>query len=117
MGLAWSRELVYALPVARSIVLGVILAAALAGSAVRAEQTIEILTPPEEQHIEVLSPGDDAGPGVDAVAIDAGRVQDVGVQEPPSPTAKAASTAGKVVLSVASAVVSLAAMAATLLLL
>jgi len=78
------------------------------------EQRIVPLNPPEEQRVERLGHPDDVAQ-VNAVDITAD--QAIAPAIPPSPAAKAASTAGKVVLSVAAAGVALGAMAASLLLL
>jgi hypothetical protein len=92
--------------------LAVVSFGATPGAAV--EQNIVALTPPDEQRIEVITPADDQQ-GVDAV--DDAATQTVAAHEPPSPSAKAASTAGKFVLGVASAGLALGVMAASLLLL
>lgn len=70
------------------------------------------LTPPEEQRVEYIGTPDD-GSQVQAVA--AADTQGVSPAVPPTASEKAASTAGKIVLSVAVTGVSLAAMAASLL--
>jgi hypothetical protein len=90
-----------------------VIAVGLAAAPVRGvEQRIEVLNPPEEQRVEqIVAPGDD-GQVQGLAAVDP---QAVDPAEPPSPAAKAASVAGKVVLSVAVTGVSLAAMAASLL--
>ena len=75
------------------------------------EQTITPLTPPSEQRIERL--GGDGGQNVGAIAS-AEDIQRIDAPEPPSPTAKKASTVGKFVLGVTAAGISLGAMAASL---
>lgn len=94
------------------LVLGV-LGVTLAAAPVRGvEQRIVPLTPSEEQRVVPI--GDpDAVAQVDA--LDPAASQDVAPAVPPSAAAKAASTAGKVVLSVAAAGLALGAMAASLL--
>jgi hypothetical protein len=98
-----------------SIALALLVAGVLAqGAPVAAnEQAVEILTPPAEQRIHAL----DAGGQVQRVEVVGGGEQSVAAHEPPSPSAKAASRAGKFVLGVASAALALGAMAASLLLL
>src|SRR5262249_40115484 len=81
------------------------------GFAAGVEQTITPITPPVEQRIERL--GGDGGQRVDALAS-ADDAQRVDVPGPPTATQKAASTAGKFVVGVAAAGISVAAMAATL---
>jgi hypothetical protein len=75
------------------------------------EQTVEAIVPPGEQQVEPIAPRQDQA--VDGVQRTG--EQAVAPLEPPSPAAKAASTAGKVVTGVAAAAVSLGAMAAMLL--
>jgi|SRR5262249_336982 len=98
----------------RAFLLG--LAMLLLGSRVgfSTEQTVEPIVPRGEQVVQPVASSREQvvermGTGTDE--------QQVGVQEPPSAVAKAASTAGKVVTGVAAAGVSLGAMAAMLLLL
>lgn len=92
-----------------------VLAALLAGAGwvAATEQTIEPLTPPVDQRVERL--GGDVDQQVIPVAP--GDEQRIGAHEPPSPSAKTASTVGKFVLGVTAAVVALGAMAASLILL
>jgi hypothetical protein len=99
-----------------SLVLALVVAGALAGASRGAaeEQTIQALTPPDEQRIEVISAPDDSQY---VEPVDGSGTQTIAAHEPPSPTAKAASTAGKFLLGVASAGVALGVMAASLLLL
>ena len=59
------------------------------------EQTIEVLTPPAEQRVEAVGGTENLQ---QVATVDEGEAQRVGPQVPPSPTAKAASTVGKVVL-------------------
>jgi hypothetical protein len=87
---------------------GIVLGARTLGAT---EQTITPLTPPDEQRIERL--GGESGQNVEAIAS-ADDTQRIDVPVPPSPTAKKASTAGKFVLGVAAAGISLGAMAASL---
>jgi hypothetical protein len=75
------------------------------------EQTVVPIQTDTQQHVEVI--GQDSSEHVDAV--EPGRAQTVDVAEPPSPAAKAASTAGKVVLGLVGAGVGIGAMLATLL--
>lgn len=78
------------------------------------EQAIQDLAPAVEQRIEVISAGEDD----QRVEIVSGAPeQTVGEHVPPTPSEKAASTAGKFMLGVASAGVALGVMAASLLLL
>ena len=104
--------MVYALGVSRSIILAVLLTAAIARSEPVVEQTIEPLTPAQEQRVEAIGSGDDLA-RVDPV--DADTAQDIVSQEPPNPAQKAASTVAKVLLSVASAAIAVGAMVASLL--
>jgi len=97
----------------RAFLLG--LAMLLLGSRVgfSTEQTVEPIVPRGEQVVRPL-----ASSGEQVVErMGTTEEQQVGVQEPPSAAAKAASTAAKVVTGVAAAGVSLGAMAAMLLLL
>ncbi len=116
MGLASAGRLVYLRAVRASIAFVVVLAATTcAVSVARAsEQTITPLTPGYEQRIERLG-GDDGTQQVEAV--DESRIQAIGPQDPPSPTVKAASTAGKFTLGVLAAVISVGATVASLMLL
>ena len=98
--------------VAVAFVLAGLLSGAAPGAAV--EQNIVALTPPDEQRIEVITPAADQQ-GVEQ--IDGSHTQTIAAHEPPSPTTKAASTAGKFLLGVASAGLALGVMAASLLLL
>jgi hypothetical protein len=85
---------------------------ALAAAPVRGtEQRIVPLNPPEEQRVERIGGADDVA---HVESVDGAADQDVAPAIPPSQTAKAASTAGKVVLSVAAAGLALGAMAASL---
>src|SRR5262249_44680186 len=98
----------------RTFPLALVFAGVVASSVALAdEQRIEQLAPPVEQRVEAIGPGSGESDvqGVEVVAD-----QNVGVQEPPSASQKAASTVGKVVLSVLAAGISLGAMAASLLL-
>lgn len=106
--------MVYADRVRHSILLACLLVAGIAGAVAGGEQTIEQLAPAQEQRVEAIGQADDLA-RVDPVDPAAG--QDVVPNEPPGPIQKAASTAGKVVLSVASAALALGVMAASLLLL
>jgi hypothetical protein len=114
MGLASAARLVYLLGVRTSSLLTVLLAGAtLAVAPARAtEQTITVLTPPHEQRVEAVGGTEDLQ-RVDAVAE--GQLQPVAAQEAPSPAAKAASTAGKVVLGVSAAAVAVGFTVASLL--
>jgi hypothetical protein len=75
------------------------------------EQTVVPIQTDTQQHVEVI--GQDSSEHVDAV--DPGRTQTVDAPEPPSAAAKAASTAGKVVLGVVGAAVGIGFMIASLL--
>ena len=97
----------------RVLPLALVLAGIVVTAAV-AEQRIEQLTPPVEQRVEAVGAG--AGEA-DVRGVEQVVSQDVGVQEPPTASQKAASTAGKVVLSILAAGISLGAMAASMLLL
>lgn len=76
------------------------------------EQSITVLTPPEEQRIEVLNSGQG---GQNVQGVDSGAVQGVYENEIPSEAGRTANTVGKVALSVTAAAVSLGVMAASLL--
>jgi hypothetical protein len=106
--------LVYADRVRHSILLACLLAVGMAAPALGTEQTIEQLAPPQEQRVEPVGQADGLA-RVDPVAPTAG--QDVAPHVPPGPAEKAASRAGKVVLSIASAALALGVMVASLLLL
>jgi hypothetical protein len=84
----------------------------MTASALADEQRIDQLAPAVEQRVEAVGAGDREAnvQGVEQIAS-----QDVGVQEPPSTSQKAASTAGKVAVSILAAGISLGAMAASLL--
>jgi hypothetical protein len=116
MGLASAARLVYLRAVRASLLLTVLLAGAtlVVAPARAAEQTIEVLTPPGEQRVEALGGTEDLQ---NVVAVDEGEAQRVGEQVPPSPSAKAASRAGKFGLGVVAFVVSVGATVASLLLL
>ncbi len=77
------------------------------------EQAIVPLTPAQEQQVVPIGP---AG-GQVVQGATASQEQAIGPKDPPSESEKAASTAGKVTIGVLAAVVSMAAMAAQLLLL
>ena len=93
------------------LVLGVVGVVLAAGSVRGDEQRIQQLNPAVEQRVEPVGNPDGLA-GVQGVEVIAD--QNVAPAVPPSPAAKAASTAGKVVLSVAAAGVALGAMAASL---
>lgn len=76
------------------------------------EQTIEVLTPPHEQRVEAVGGTEDLQ---HVAAVDETEAQRVAASEPPSPSAKAASTAGKIVLGVTAAAVAVGATVASLL--
>jgi len=78
------------------------------------EQTIVPLTPPEEQRVEMIGGGDY---DEQVRGVDTQQVATVEPHVPPSPAAKAASTAAKGALGVMAAGVALGVMAASLLLL
>lgn len=97
-----------------SIAAPFVLAGLLLGSlgfAASDEQTITPLTPPVEQRIVPIGGG---GQRIAAIPP-ADDTQRIDVPQPPTPSQKAASTAGKFVVGVAAAGISVAAMAATLL--
>ena len=93
--------------------LAVMLAARM-GAAVDREQTIEPLTPPNEQDVQAIGPAAEQGEqGVQGVEqIDE---QQVNAQEPASDAARVATKVGNVAIGVTAAAVSLAATAAMLL--
>ena len=98
-------------PGVRSIVVALVLLGVPASPPVRAtEQTVVPLSPGTEQDVRPIGGDTQRVEPVEQVAS-----QTVDAPEPPTPTAKAASTAGKVVLSVMAAVVSVGVMAASLL--
>jgi len=78
------------------------------------EQAIVPLTPPGEQQVAPIGP---AASGQVVQGVAPSQEQGIGPVEPPTENEKAASTAGKVTIGVLAAVVSMAAMAAQLLLL
>ena len=98
-----------------SLILIVLLAGAtvLVSTARGVEQNIEVLTPPVEQRVVALGGTEDLQ---QVQAIDAAEAQRIASQDPPSPAAKAASVAGKVVLGVVAAGVAVGATVASLLL-
>jgi hypothetical protein len=116
MGLASAARLVYLRAVRPSLLLTVLLAGAtLAVTPARAaEQTIEVLTPPGEQRVEAVGGTEDLQ---HVATVDETEAQRIGEQLPPSPSAKAASTAGKFTLGVLAAVISVGATVASLMLL
>lgn len=114
MGLASAARLVYLRAVRASLLLTVLLAGAtlVVAPARATEQTIEVLTPPHEQRVEAVGGTQDLQ-GV--VAVAEGQPQAVAAQEAPSPAAKAASTAGKIVVGISAAAVAVGFTVASLL--
>ena len=96
----------------RALPLALLLAGLVATAVLAAEQRVEPLAPPIEQRVEAVGAGDHES---DVQAVEIIGEQDIGAQEPPSGPQKAASTAGKVVLGVAAAGISLGFMVASLL--
>jgi hypothetical protein len=84
----------------------------LAASSRAVEQTIEPLDPGVEQRVQVIGGGNETE---QVRMVETQAVETVEPHVPPSPAAKAASTAGKVVLGVTGAAIALGAMAASLL--
>jgi hypothetical protein len=76
------------------------------------EQTVEPLDPGVEQRIQIIGGGTETE---QVRMVETQAVETVEPHVPPSPAAKAASTAGKVVLGVTGAAIALGAMAASLL--
>jgi hypothetical protein len=81
------------------------------GADVITEQTVTAINPSQEQQVVAITPPDEQQ--VEALAMDGTQI--VGPNVPPTEADRVASTAGKVVLGVASAALSLGATAAMLL--
>lgn len=84
----------------------------LAGPALAEDQAVEDVTAPTEQRIEILDAGEQA-----VVPVEVQGEHGVSAVEPPSAAKKAASTAGKVVLAVGAAALSIGVTVASLMLL
>ena len=95
----------------RTLLLCCLLAASAAAPLWAVEQTITPLTNDVGQDVRPIG-GDD---GQTVRAVDPGAEQSIDTPEPPGPVAKAASTAGKVVLGVAGGALALGFMVASLL--